>query len=108
MSVSASRSCSTIDSTEHVLSARWKLDEETLRGNIWKVLKLIQAHRDHFIYFDPKEFKAGQVHLLSVDTVSYPWQEVRIDPGKKWYDHKTNSAGVKYEMALPLCLGRVS
>lgn len=27
---------------------------------------------------------------------------------KRWYDHKSNSAGVKYEMALPLCLERVS
>jgi hypothetical protein len=72
------------------------------------VLKRIQSHRDTFIYFDPDEFPEGQVQIISVDTVSYMWTEPRIDPGKHWYDHKTNSAGVKYEMALPLGLERVS
>ncbi|KAL3795955.1 hypothetical protein ACHAWO_010211 [Cyclotella atomus] len=95
--------------TEHVLSGRWRLDEETLRKQIWKTLWQIQRHFPTLIYFDPSEWDAAQVHLITVDTVNYNVNEQRSDPvGKfeRWYNHKSNSAGVKYEMALPLCLER--
>ena len=73
------------------------------------MLRQIQSHRDTFIYYDPDEFDPNQVHHSSVDTVSYTWQEPRAtDPGKHWYDQKSNSSGVKYEQALPLGLNRVS
>lgn len=84
------------------------MDEKTLSNKIWKTLGMMKEHRDDFIYFDPTEFSADQVHIMTVDTVNYTVQEPRTDPSTKWYDHKSHSAGLKYEMALPLCLERVS
>ena len=151
-----------LDDTEHVLSGRWKLDEDTLRKHIWTTIRRIQSHREALIYFDPSEWPENQVHIMTIDTVSYPIEEQRADADKekqhseeqriytisypieeqhadadkekqhseeqrtdadkvklssdevkekggmeRWFDHKTHSAGVKYEMGLPLCLKRV-
>lgn len=45
--------------------------------------------------------------IISVDGVHCRIQEVRKDPGAKWYDHKTNSAGVAYEVAFGIRSGRI-
>lgn len=99
-----------LDDTEHVLAGRWRKDESTIRSHIWKTLRQIQDHREDLIYFDPSEWDESQVHIITVDTVDYTIEEQRSDPVgefERWYDHKSHSAGVKYEMALPLCLDRV-
>ena len=99
-----------LDDTEHVLSGRWRQDEDTLRKHNWMTLREIQSNREDLIYFDPSEWDESQVHIATVDTVDYTVEEQRADPvGKleRWFDHKSHSAGVKYEMALPLCLNRV-
>lgn len=99
-----------IDDTEHVLSGRWRLDEGTLSHHIWNTLWQIQHHFTALIYLDPSEWDPDQVHIVTVDTVNYNVEEQRSDPvGKfeRWYNHKSHSAGVKYEMAFPLCLNRV-
>jgi hypothetical protein len=96
---------------KHVLSGRWKKDEKTISNHNWKTLRNIESHRDDIIYFDPSEFDEDQVHVMTVDTVDFTCEEQRSDPmGKmeRWFDHKSHSAGVEYEFALPLCLGRVS
>lgn len=117
-----SYSCSFLDETREVLAGRWKLSEDTLDFHIWRTLYMIQSHRDTFIYYDPNEFKKGQVPVMGVDTVTYTVNEPRTDTSrtrvtdrgeeneshKRWYDHKSHSAGVKYELGLPLCLERVS
>ena len=99
------------DDTKMVLSGRWKLCEDSLCDNIWKTLRRVQAHKDELIYIDPNEFKSEEVHIMTVDTVNYKIEEPHTDKdncGKKWYDQKSSSAGVKYEFALPLTLRRVS
>ncbi len=45
---------------------------------------------------------------MSVDCVNFVIEEPRTDPGPKWFDQKSYSAGLKYEFALPLYLQRVS
>ena len=103
--------CFNLDDTEHVLSGRRRQDEDTLRDHNWKTLREIQSNRDDLIYFDPSEWDESQVHILTaVDTVHFTCEEQRHDPmGKmeRWFDHKSHSEGVKYEMAMPLCLNRV-
>jgi hypothetical protein len=99
-----------LDDTENVLAGRWRLDEDTIRTHTWGTLGKIQYHRDSIIYFDPDEWDTTQVQIITVDTVNYEINEKRSDTTgdyRRWFDHKSHSAGVKYEMALPLCLKRV-
>jgi hypothetical protein len=99
------------DDTEMVLSGKWLLCEDTLRDNIWLTLRHVQVQKDVLIYIDPNKFKPEEVHVMTVDTVKFKIEEPHTDKhncGKKWYDQKSASAGVKYEFALPLTLQRMS
>jgi hypothetical protein len=42
------------------------------------------------------------VYIISVDGVHCRMQEIRRDPGSKWYSHKHNSAGVSYELGIAI------
>ena len=46
--------------------------------------------------------EAVQIFLVSVDGIHCRTYEVRSDPGKKWYSHKSHSAGVGYELAIAI------
>ncbi len=51
--------------------------------------------------FDPHDFPASQVFLMSVDGVNFTIHEPRAEnPGPHWYDHKSHSAGISYEVAV--------
>lgn len=47
-------------------------------------------------------FHSEEVHIISVDGVNFSTQEFRLDPSSKWFDHKTKSAGLTYELALAI------
>ena len=90
---------------EHVLAGRWKLDEKTIRDRVKRTVKLIQALKHTKITWE--NYDDDELWIISVDGVHCRIQEVRKDPGAKWYDHKTNSAGVSYEVALGIRSGRI-
>ncbi len=52
-------------------------------------------------------FMNEEVYICTVDTVDFIINEPRTDPGPKWYDHKSNSAGLKYEFAIAMNLNRI-
>ncbi|KAL7429399.1 hypothetical protein ACHAXM_001847, partial [Skeletonema potamos] len=88
--------------TEHVLSGRWKRGEEYIRQNTKKISKCIQSLKSKKVVFDKDMFHKDEVHWLSVDTVNYVVEELRQTPGTKWWNHKSNSAGFKYEYGLAI------
>lgn len=47
-------------------------------------------------------FKDGEIHLHTVDGVIYSTDEFRKDPSTKYYNHKGNDCGLKYEYAIAL------
>jgi hypothetical protein len=87
--------------TEHVQAGCWGIDENTFR-NRWKdIVKAIAALKEKKIKFDPDDFLQGQVFLMSVDEVNFTIHEPRAkNPGSHWYDHKSHSAGISYEVAI--------
>jgi hypothetical protein len=111
--------------TEHCLAGRWDYIEETCRNKVKKYTKMISklanekvsfytdgyliycfasfANCQYFCLFQIKWLnfeEHDEVYICSVDGVHFGIQEPRKDPGAKWYDHKSNSAGLAYEIAL--------
>ena len=81
-----------------VLSGRWGYHEDTIATHVKSCTKQIQNLKHKKIVFggwDPEE-----KFPFTVDCVHFKINEPRTDPGKKWYSHKSNSAGLTYEFAL--------
>jgi hypothetical protein len=91
--------------TEHVLSGRWGLSEETIRNQIKSMSEAIQSLKERKIVWG--DFDDDEVFIITVDGVHCRINEPRNDPGSKWYDHKSNSAGVSYEVTLAIRSDRV-
>ncbi|KAL7527041.1 hypothetical protein ACHAXR_001767, partial [Thalassiosira sp. AJA248-18] len=112
--------------TEKVMAGRWKCHEETYRHK-WKTgVAAIAALRDQKIKFDPSDFPDDQIFLLSVDGVNFTMNEprvhreqvpsqnlavvpttIKLGPGSHWYDHKSHSAGVSYEIGVDVRRPRI-
>ncbi len=87
--------------TEHVQAGRWVMDENTFRHRWKETVKGIAALKEKKIKFDPHDFPVGQVFLMSVDGVNFTICEPRAEnPGSHWYDHKSHSARISYEVAV--------
>ncbi|KAL7432775.1 hypothetical protein ACHAXH_003898 [Discostella pseudostelligera] len=90
--------------TYPVLSGRWKFSEEFIMKSVAEYVSLIEVLSRKKIVFDLKHnVKLGR----SVDCCNFMIQEMRLDPNSKWYDHKSNSCGLKYEFCLALREQRV-
>lgn len=91
--------------TEHVLSGRWGIHENTIRPILKKNSEAIQRLKETKVVWG--DFNEDEVFLLSVDGVHCRIQEVRKDPGAKWYDHKSNGPGVAYELGIAIRSNRL-
>lgn len=91
--------------SEHVLSGRWMLNEDTLRLQIREYVANIQQLKELKVQWGG--FDDDEVFIISVDGIHCRIQEVRKDPGAKWYSHKTNSAGVTYELGIAIRSNRL-
>ena len=90
---------------EHVLSGRWGYCEDNIRPNVKKYARMIQSLVAKKIVFGG--WDESEVHIITVDGVNFKTQEFRLDPSTKWFDHKTNSAGLTYEFALAIRQNRL-
>jgi hypothetical protein len=86
--------------TEHVMAGRWGLDEETIRRHVSKYIATIQELKQAKIVWG--EFNEDDTFIITVDGTHCRIQEVRTDPGAKWYSHKFNAAGVTYELGIAI------
>jgi hypothetical protein len=91
--------------TEHVMAGRWALREETVRRRIKDYTQKIQQLKATKVQMGG--FDDDEVFIISVDGVHCRIQEVRKDPGAKWYSHKFNAAGVGYELGIAVRTNRL-
>jgi hypothetical protein len=91
---------------ESVLAGRWNFDESVCRDKCRETTRRIQSFREKIVVFDPSMFRPEEIHIISVDCVNFITQEFRLDPHTKWFDHKSHSAGLKYEFAISVWQSR--
>jgi DDE superfamily endonuclease len=91
--------------SEHVLSGRWGMHEETIRNGVRDYVSMIQSLKDLKVRWGG--FEDDEIFIVSVDGVHCKIQEVRKDPGAKWYSHKFNAAGVTYELGIAVRSNRL-
>jgi hypothetical protein len=91
--------------TEHVLSGRWKLNEKDIRESNRSVVIVIQCLKEKKVVWGGWE--DDEIFIGSVDGVNCRIQEVRKDPGSKWFDYKSNGAGVGYELGIAIRSGNL-
>ena len=92
-----------LDDEEHVLAGQWKYGEKHIGYVTKDNARKIQSLKCKIIVFGG--FFEGETIWISVDGVNYPTQEFRTTPhafDTKYYDHKSNGPGLKYEYALAL------
>jgi len=87
---------------EHVLAGRWGYGEDHIRDVVKDVGRKIQSFKERLIIFDPNLFDDDEINWITVDCVNFTTHEFRQNPSTGWYDHKSNSSGLKYEFALPI------
>jgi hypothetical protein len=91
--------------TEHVMAGRWALREETVRKITREYTEKIQQLKATKVQMGG--FEDDEIFIISVDGVHCRIQEVRKDPGAKWYSHKFNAAGVTYELGIAIRSNRL-
>ena len=91
--------------TEHVLSGRWKMDEREIRESNRIVLREIQGLKEKKVVWG--DWEEDEIFIGSVDGVNCRIQEVRKDPGSKWFDYKSHGAGVGYELGISIRSGNL-
>ena len=111
------------------MAGRWKCDKKTYRRKWKEGVAAIASLRGAKIKFDPSEFPEDQVYLLTVDGVNFRRTEPRVGrdrkpaacgvehvevptaknlgPGSHWYNHKSHSAGITYEVGLDVRSSRI-
>ncbi|KAL7527586.1 hypothetical protein ACHAWF_002234, partial [Thalassiosira exigua] len=94
--------------SEHSMAGRWKCHEETYRKR-WKVIvAAIASLKNIWKNSLDADFPEDQIFILTVDGVNFTIYEPRMnEPGPKWYDHKSNSAGISYEVAIDIRRSRI-
>ena len=74
----------------HVLEGRWGYCEDYIRPRINRCQQMMQDLRRQKMKF----VQSDTLITASLDTVTFTVQEFRNDPGSKWYDPKSKSAGL--------------
>ena len=77
---------------QHQMTGRWSLCEETIGPKLRLYAQWIQSLKSKKIRF--KGFNNDDVFWISVDGVHFETEEFRLDPSKKYFSHKKNSAGL--------------
>jgi hypothetical protein len=91
--------------TEHVLSARWDYSENRVRAAVKEYATMVQGLKKTKVVWG--NFDEEEVFIISVDGVHCRIQEVRRDPGAKWFDHKSNGPGLAYEIGIGIRSGNL-
>jgi hypothetical protein len=89
---------------EECMAATWELDEKTVRQQVRTVVKKIMALKSKKIVWGGF---GSDVFIITIDGVHCRIQEPRTDPGPHNYSHKSNSAGVGYELGISIWENRL-
>jgi hypothetical protein len=85
---------------EEVMAGEWGYDEKTLRIKTRAYQRWIQVLAELKIVFGG--FEGDEIFWCSVDGVHCMIFEPRKDPSSKWFSHKSNGAGLTYEVACAI------
>jgi len=91
--------------TEGIMAGDWNLNEKTIRTKVKVHSQSIAALKAKKILFG--NFEDDDVFVVSVDGIHCNIYEPRKDPSSKWYSHKSNSAGLTYELAIAIRSNRL-
>jgi hypothetical protein len=81
----------------------WKVCPQTIGEKIIIYAEAIQRLKKHKVkWFEDGDYDDEEIFLVSVDGIHCRTFEVRKDPGKKWYSHKSHGAGLAYELAIAI------
>ena len=81
------------------LAGRYKCCERTVEKMVKEYARLFKSFKGSKIRFGGFDQRTYQ---YSVDGKNFDTYEFRMKPSTQWYNHKSHSAGVKYEFALSL------
>ena len=85
--------------TYPVLSGRWKYCEETIGSRVIDYgMKFATIGRNKIVFYLKDDLELGR----TVDCTTFMVYEMRQDPSHIWFDYKTHSCGLKYEIALAI------
>ena len=93
------------DDTEEVLAGRYGIAVKTVKQSCKVTVTMIQGLYQEKIKLT---VTGGEILAFSVDGVNFSTFEFAKDPSSKYYDHKSNSAGVKYEIAIAIRSPRIA
>ena len=91
--------------TEGVMAGDWDYDEKTIREKVRKTTQLIVCLKDLKIVFG--DFLGDEIFWISIDGVHCCIYEPRRDPSSKWFSHKSNGAGLTYELGIAIRSNRL-
>jgi hypothetical protein len=80
-----------LNDKQSVLGGRWGCCEEYISPTVRQYAKMIQSLKEKKIKF---EFFHNKRYIASIDCCNFRTNEFRLDPSNRWYDHKSNSAGL--------------
>ena len=90
--------------TYPVLSGRWKCCEETIGSKVINTgMKLAAIGEKKIVFHLAHDVVLGR----TVDATTFMVYEMRQDPSNKWFDYKTHSCGLKYEIATAIHESRI-
>lgn len=92
------------DASENVLAGRHEVCDKTVRSRSKGMTAQIAGLYEDKIYFDCHE---DELIPWTVDGVNFTHNEYAKDPSAKYYDPKSHSAGVKYEIAIAIRTARI-
>ena len=85
------------------LEGPWKVCPEKIGEEVKLYARAIQRLKEYKVkWFSEEEIDDDDIFLVSVDGIHCRTFEVRRDPGKKWYSHKSHGAGLAYELAIAI------
>ena len=84
--------------TGGVMAGDWDYDEKTIRRKVPKTSQLIAGLKDQKIVLGG--FEGDEIFWISIDGVHCCIYEPRRDPSSKWFSHKSNGAGLTYELGI--------
>jgi hypothetical protein len=85
----------------------WNLCQETIAAKTKEYSTAIQSLKGRKIkWFETHEIE-DHTFIMTVDGVHCSVQEVRKDPGSKWYSHKSHGAGLSYELGIAIRSNRL-
>lgn len=90
---------------EGQMSGHWDWDEKTVREKARAYSLWISEMKQFKIVFG--DFEDDDVLFISIDGVHCKILEPRKCPSSKWFSHKSNSAGVTYELAIAVRSNRL-